>query len=203
MPAPAGSGDRFLPASDPFAALLRHVADARVDAAAATRARLRNLGTQAGEQGAFSGVLADLAERGTAVVVVLASGREHRGRIAALGEDHLALAGAAHRSTLIATQAVALVRALRAPRVTGDRRVASDRVLADVLRDLAPDRPNVRVSTTHSDVRGVLCAVGQDVLTIRVPTGAGDHLSFDNPRAGHDQAFAYVALGAVTTVELD
>src|SRR4029453_3671304 len=86
-------------------------ADARVDEAARLRARERWLRHQAEEEGSLAGVLADVAERGVSVALHVRSGRRHRGEIAALGSDFVALRSAG-ADVIVALPAVTSGRTL-------------------------------------------------------------------------------------------
>jgi hypothetical protein len=184
-------------------AFLRHAAEVRVDAAATRRARLRNLVDQAAAEGTFAGVLADLAEQRTGVVVVLDSGREHRGRIVGLGDDFVAIEdGAAEDSapTFVAVRAITFVRALRARQGGGASRVVTGRTLADVLTEMAAEHAMVRLMTAQGEVVGQLRAVGRDVATVRL-SGRGEHVEAGVGRSSAARAaHTYVAVRAVTEV---
>ncbi len=171
--------------------LERWAADARVQEAALQRARERWLRHQATEDASIVGVLTDLAERGTPLVVSTASGRRHRGRVHGLGVDFCSLRTDTGQGHLIRLDAITTVRTLPAERaVTGDRSLTLSLRLADVLLGLSAERPTVLVATTSDETaRGELRAVGTDVVTIR-----GD---------GQPPATIYVPIGSITEVALD
>src|SRR5690349_1871223 len=127
---------RLFPGADPFAAILEGIAATRVDDAAMARSRMRWLVRQAAEDGTFTGVLVDLAERGEPVVVTTTAGRRHRGTVRAMGADFVALALSSGAIVLVALDAIAAVRTRPGvASVAGDRSVRLERRLADVLAE--------------------------------------------------------------------
>jgi hypothetical protein len=188
LPFDPRDADDVLGAPDPFTALLRDVANLRVDDAAAARARARWLVRQAEEEGTLAGVLVDLAERGERAAVTTATGRRHTGIVRALGADFVALRDRG-RVVLVALGAVTAVRTPPgAPAVSGDRAVRVQRRLLDVLSGLASDRLDVVVGTLGDEVRGRLRAVGRDVVTVRVE--------------GTEPTLVYVPGAAITDVRI-
>lgn len=175
------------------ARLERWAAEARVDDAAASRARQRWLQRQAEEEGSLAGVLADLGDAGAPVRVHLRAGDPVVGVVQAVGEDVVAVAAArsAGRVALVALAAVASVRtAPGVGAVTGDRAVVSSLRLVDVLGGLAAERAPVRVVTAGGEVlAGETRWVGRDVLLLH--TGAG---------AGAGRAAAYLPVDALAVV---
>jgi hypothetical protein len=181
------------------ARLERWAAEARVDAAAAARARERSLRRQAEEEGTLAGVLADLAEAGVPVRVHVRSTGPFAGTVRAVGVDVVAVetGGGPGGLALVALAAVSSVRAGAGARaVTGDRRVASSLRLADVVAELAAEREAVRVHTDDGQVvAGEARWAGQDVVMLRAGTSA---VSGYDPAA----AAAYVPLAAIAALEL-
>jgi hypothetical protein len=145
------------------------VADARADDAAARRSRERWLRQAAEEEATLAGVLADLGERRTPVVVRTSSGRAHQGEVRVVGADFVAL----HTSTgdvVVATAALGVVRhAPGAAPVTGDRTVTTHLQLVDLLAQLAAERERVLLVTLdgHDAVAGEVRSVGRDVVVVR------------------------------------
>lgn len=179
-------------ASGSFTARLdRWVADARVDAAALARARERWLREVAEQEATVPGVLADLAERRTAVAIRTSAGRRHLGVVEVIGADFVALRPSAGPDVLLAVRGLGVIRT--APTVDaalGDRVVATDLRLGDVLTELAADRERVLVVTLTGDdaVSGRLRSVGQDVVVLRTEA--------DQPGT------AYVPLAAIGEVTI-
>jgi hypothetical protein len=165
----------------------RWAADARVDEAARLRARERWLRHQAEEEGSLAGVLADVAERGAAVALHVRGGRRHRGEIAALGSDFVALRSVG-ADLIVALHAVTSVRTLPGEATTiGDRSTGTSHRLVDVLAGLAVERAAVVLVLADGDaVAGVAVSVGQDVVGVRVVGGAA--------------VTAYVPVGAIVEV---
>jgi hypothetical protein len=169
----------------------RWAADARVDEAARLRARERWLRHQAEEEGSLAGVLADVAERGASVALHVRGGRRHRGEVAALGSDFVALRSAG-TDVIVALAAVTSMRTLPGEASTiGDRSVATSHRLVDVLAGLAAERAAVLLVLADGDeaVAGALRSVGQDVVGMRVAGGAA--------------VTAYVPVGAIVEVIVD
>jgi hypothetical protein len=176
---------------DLAARLERWVADARTADAAAARARERWLRLQADESATFAGVLVDLAEQATPVLIQGRAGRRHRGAIAAVATDFCALRTSAERDVLLAFTGIASVRPdSRGPGPIGDRVVRAEIGMAEMLSVLAADRPRVLI-VTNADTEGLageLRSVGRDVVTVRLD--------------GDTRASAYVAIASIAEVSL-
>jgi hypothetical protein len=144
--------------------LARWAADARADEAAIGRTREAFLRRVAGESTTFLGVLLDIAERGTAVLVVTTSGRRHRGSIEVVGTDFVTL----RTDTALVLLPVTTVAAVHAEdaTATADREPPIDVDLAAALSMLAEDRPNVLVVTAAEGITGDLRWCGTDVLAV-------------------------------------
>ncbi len=175
------------------ARLERWAAEARVDAAAESRAREQWLRRQAEEEGSFAGMLADLADRAVPVRLHLRAGGPFAGRVRALGADLVAVAADDPRAgvAVVVLGAVCSVRTGPGVRaVSGDRSVPHSSLrMADVLVGLAAEREPVRVVTADGEtIAGLVGAVGQDVATLRTGTGVA--------------ATAYVPLAAVVAIVL-
>ena len=176
---------------DLAARLERWVADARSADAAAARGRERWLRLQADESATFVGVLIDLAERQTPVVIYGRAGRRHRGSIAAVASDFCALRTSGGRDVLLAYAGIGSVRPdSRSAGPIGDRAVEAEIGLAEMLSVLAADRPRVLIVTAADDegIAGELRSVGRDVVTVRLD--------------GEPRAAAYVAISAIAEVSL-
>jgi hypothetical protein len=166
-------------------------ADARVDEAARRRARERWLRHQAEEEGSLAGVLADVAERGVPVAMLVRGGRQHRGEVRVVGTDFVALRSGA-TDVIIAIAAVTSVRTRQGEASTlGDRSITSSLRLVDVLAGLAAERAAVLLVMAGGDdaVAGVLGSVGRDVVGVRLADGPA--------------VTAYVPIGAIVEVVLD
>jgi len=157
-----------------------------VDDAAHQRADGYWLRRQAEEEGTFAGVLADLAERTTPVVVHVSNGRRHRGIVTALGAD-FAVLNAGERDVMVRLDAITTIRTLPRERVTaGDRPAAGALTFAEALAALAEQRPRLLLvgADAADPVSGELRVVGRDVAQVRVDGGGA----------------AYVALASVLEV---
>ena len=151
-------------------ALARWAAEAQVDEAARARSRERWLRQQSAEETTFVSVLADLSDRGRAVLVSTTVGHRHLGTIGALGVDFVALRTDSGSDILIATAIIAAVRSQPRDRVALSGRTLSLHLhLADAILAMADERPRVTVATgDKSTVNGELVSVGLDVITVRV-----------------------------------
>lgn len=159
---PPSDGDALV------AALVRHLAEARADAAAASRAREAWLRQAAAEEARTAGVLLDLAESAASVVVAAPAGRSHRGRVRAVAEDFALLDTDAGR-VLVRYRSMLAIRAEGPPRHGADRATSLDLDLAIALAALAGDRPRVRIVGADGSGRsGQLRSVGVDVVTLRL-----------------------------------
>lgn len=167
--------------------LERWAAEGRVDEAARVRSRERSLRRQAEEESTLAGVLADLLEAGTQVLVHTRSGGRHAGAVRAVGLDFVALGPDVDqgRDVLIALGSVASVRTRPgSPGVIGDRGAAGTMRLADVVAGVAGERELVRLVTVDGEaVVGTVRSVGQDLAIVR--------------GAGATQTTAYVPLDAI------
>jgi hypothetical protein len=167
------------PRPDPFVEL----ADEAVhEAALRARAEERTRHLTATELATWIGTLRDLAEARRTITVHTAGGRAHRGRIVAVGVDHVALE-AAHRVTVLLRRTT--IRVVRpdpeqpAPAATGDRDQAQDRTLVEALERLVDrgGRVVLMLEGAAQPLTGRLVAVGEDVLTLRVD-GAGGSTAY-------------------------
>jgi small nuclear ribonucleoprotein (snRNP)-like protein len=149
--------------------LYAFVADTRAGSAAEVRRRTRWLQQQLRAEASFADLCRDLAAWAAPVEVALTSGREHRGRIAGIGVDVLALQAVDATTAYVATRAVVGVRALAptgdAGAADGGRALRGTQVFVDVLADLADRRDRVAVGTVAPRTyRGVLAGVAQDFI---------------------------------------
>jgi hypothetical protein len=179
---------------DQFDGLERWAAEARAREAADARVRERWLRTQAEEDARLVQVLTGLAERRTEAIATTTSGYQVTGRVAAVGQDFLAMSGSLGRTTLVPFSALAWVRPVavgRRPAVAfgphpadpgwPDDLAAGDAAsLADVLSHAAASRPRVSLHALGASLAGELRAVGVDVLVIET--------------SGEPAALAYVRL---------
>jgi hypothetical protein len=178
-------------APDPEQAILRGIAEARVDDAVAARSRAHWLARQAEDEATLVGALCDLAEQQVPVQVRVHGGHALGGVVAAAGPDALVLADGPASWTLVRTAHLVLLRSepgrteVPTPRLRTTPTSGPDFV--ERLRDLAVERSAVVVHTTDGDViPGQLRAVGRDVVTVQA--------------AGGSRAPVLVALGAIAAV---
>jgi hypothetical protein len=157
---------------DPYVAL----ADEAVHrAAVASRREERDRRDRASELATWLGALRDLAERDVEVSVGCAAGRGHRGRLVAVGPDHLGLRLPTGALVLVALDTVRSVRpepGHRGGAAMGDREPPADRTLAEVLQDLA-DRDGtaaIALRDVADPLQGTVLGLGEDVMTLRLDT---------------------------------
>jgi hypothetical protein len=166
----------------------RWLAESRVDAAVTSRRKERWLAQQAGEEASVAGVLRDLGERGTTVVVSTVAERRHRGRVRAVGDD-FAILDTEQGEVVVRLAAVSAVRVPGDGAVTGDRADRLTVTLADVLPTMAADRPRVTAVTRSGEqVHGELRSAGRDVAMLRLDGSPSD--------------LAYLPLGSVAELVL-
>ena len=148
----------------------RFAADAREQEAVASRAREGWLRQAAGEDATLSGTLLDLAERGTAVLLTLRSGRRHRVAIWRVASDCIAVRHDDGRVSWLALDAIAVVAGEPGGQAlpVGTRHVESDVTLSGVMGDLVADQATVAlfVADMTDALRGRLVGGGRDVVRL-------------------------------------
>jgi hypothetical protein len=125
------------------------------------------------ELATWTGTLRDLAERGTSVVVALEDGLAHRGRLLAVGVDHVALALDAGGVGLLALDAVRSVRpepGTAAGGAMGDRARSQDRTLIEAVDLHRSEHRELTLGIRGAmhPIRGSVVGLGEDVLSLRV-----------------------------------
>ncbi|MGH9164593.1 MAG: hypothetical protein ACRDZW_03635 [Acidimicrobiales bacterium] len=176
-----------------LADLARWTGEHRSAAAAESRVRQRWLRQQAVEDARFAGLVLDLSERATTVVVRTITGRSVRGRIVAVAADCCLIGLDGGPPTLVRLEAMASVRpepGRRATEADAERAAPAAATMADVLAGMAAERPRVRIGLVGPEepFTGELRAVGADVVTIRLD--------------GDAAAVVYLRLAAVAEVTL-
>jgi len=148
----------------------RFAADAREQEAVASRAREGWLRQAAGDDATLSGTLLDLAERGTAVLLTLRSGRRHRVAVWRVASDCIAVRHDDGRVSWLALDAIAVVAGEPGGRAlpVSTRRVESEVTLSDVMADLVADQATVAlfVADMTDAQRGRLVGGGRDVVRL-------------------------------------
>lgn len=158
------------PAADPFDAILRNLAEVRVDDAATARSRAHWLRHQAEESATLADALVELVHRGARVQLRVRGGTAVQGCAEGLGADALVVRTAAG-TALVRIDRIAELRTTDGlvPSAAGRQHTAVGRGFAEILRDLAAERPPVHVHTDDGrEQRGRLRAIGADVLTLHV-----------------------------------
>lgn len=151
--------------------LYAFVADARARNAADIRRRTRWLQHQLREDATFAGLCRDLESSGVPVELSLSDGRTHRGHVAGVGADVVAVVTLDGTTVYIATSAAVGVRAIAVASsadrevIGGDVTVHESQVFNDVLADLADLRARVVIGTVSGRTyRGTLASIGPDVV---------------------------------------
>lgn len=184
MTSPGPSDDAFLTLED----------DARHAAEVAARSERHQRLQRASEVATWAGTLEDLAERRLPVILQVAGGRAHRGRLVAAESDLVALRSDAGQLVVVRADAVRLLRPSPGEPVavaTGDRQRVVGRRLVEVIQELTEERARVTLGLDGGaePVSGRLRALGEDVVTLELDA---------SPRA-----LAYLPLRAVQEVVLD
>lgn len=123
---------------------------------------------QAEESGTLHGVLADLADLRATVRVDTSVSTVVDAVVVEVGRDFVALVEPGGKRHVLAIAALTAVRrSTRTRPVTGDRPVDASTDLADVLRSVAPDHPEITaVLSDGTSVVGILQSVGGDVARL-------------------------------------
>jgi len=157
---------------------------------AAVRARVEERARRdaAADVATWIGTLRDLAERAVSVSVLTSSGRSHRGSLAAVGIDHVALQLISGAIVLIALDTVRTVRpepGQPAPVAMGDRERSQDRTLSEALQYIVDEQREIVLLLREvvDPMPGAVIGLGDDVLTLRV--------------RGGDRGTLYVPLSAI------
>lgn len=158
------------PEPDPFVDLSDDVA---LEEAIAARSERRSRQERAAEVATWIGTLRDLAERNLPVVVRTSEDRVHRGSLAAVGVDHVAIRLINSTVVLVALDTLRSIRpepGQAAPVATGDRERSQDRTLVEALSLQVDQHREVVVSLRevadllHGDIVGM----GEDIITMRL-----------------------------------
>ena len=177
--------------SDPYLDLAD---DASLRMAINARSEERARQDRAADLATWVGTLRDLAERRVPVVVRTGHGRTHRGVLAAIGVDHLAVRSVNGSLVLVAMDTVRLVRpdpSVVAPAAMGDREVPHDRTIAEELEFLV-ERAHVVAVVVRGlpdPLRGEVAGLGEDVLTLG--------------GVGADRGTIYLPLAAIAELMID
>lgn len=121
------------------------------------------------------GTLLDLAESGVGLSISTHGGRRHDGVAVGLGHDVVVVLDRGEHIA-IRLGAVTLVRPApgsRADLAAGDRAAAIDLGFVELLARVVDDQPELAVAlVTGETLAGILLAVGDDLLTLRLAPGA-------------------------------
>jgi hypothetical protein len=181
----ARTGDLSAPRStgrrqpDPLAALSRFVAESAVEQAARARARLHWQQQLALDETTWLGLLRDLAEAATPVVLATTFGRRVAGTLTALGADFVCVAPRAGPTAIVTMGAIAGVERVDIRLAPSGRTAApSETTFRELLAELATDRPTITWHLGDGDAcSGRLMGVGQGFVQLRVD-GATPTISY-------------------------
>jgi hypothetical protein len=157
------------PGDDLVAAFHRWAAGERTTEAARDRTRERWLRDQASATASWAGIMVDLAEQATTVVIGMGPLRL-TGRIVGVARDFCVVEQAGGRPVLIALDAISAVwpAPSGAGSPGGDRPPGLALSMAGALSALADERSRVLLTLEDGDqLEGELVAVGEDVITLR------------------------------------
>ena len=140
------------------------------------RMRERTLRASASAEATLVGVVLDLAEAGEPVVAKTTSGRTVQGWVKLVARDAIVVESSAGVLSYVPLRHLTSVRRspdggpVRPSEPTGDRPAPRETTFANLVADLAADRPRVAlvVDGEQSVMRGELRAAGTDVLTVRL-----------------------------------
>ncbi|NOX29579.1 MAG: hypothetical protein GXP35_05970 [Actinobacteria bacterium] len=155
------------------------------------RRRQRWLEQQLHDQSTLLGLLVDLADSATAVVLETTSGHRHGGVVALVGIDVVVLTNG-DRTTVVALAAIGAIRSTGPRRLTSgaDGEHSADVTMLELLGDRLDERPEVTISWAGGQrANGRLVAVGHDVVTV--------HATGDEVRSVH------VAAESIVDVTID
>jgi hypothetical protein len=151
----------------------RVVGEVRQADARRSRVRERNLRAAATAEATLLGVLLDLAEQNAPVLARTTSGRTVQGRVCVVARDAIVVESSGGVLTHVQLSHVASVRPPAARAIgwgepAGDRSAPRDTSFANLLADLAAERPRVAVTVAGEGtvMRGELRAAGADILTV-------------------------------------
>lgn len=141
----------------------------------ASRSRERSLRRAAAEGATLAGLLVDLAERGSTVVIHTDAGRRHQGVLSAVGGDYCVVRSDRGSDVHVRLEAIATVRPHQGERhcvPAGDRTSVVDLLLIEVLGRVVDERPRVVLVTRGGEqVAGELRSAGADVVTLALDGG--------------------------------
>lgn len=166
-------------------------AEVAADQSVRDRVGERTLRSVAAEEATLSGIVVDLAEQQSQVVVRTLAGRFHRGVIVATGRNFLVVRDAPRAPVFVPFGGVAWVRPSGSLHhdAAGARPSPLGTSFAAILVVLATDRPRVQVATAGDEpLAGTLQSVGADVLTLRLD--------------GDGRMWAHVPLASVAEIVL-
>lgn len=175
-----GESDPLVDPGDPLASgdFVELLDEARAFDVAGARARERVLRRMAEEGAELVGTLVDLSERATPVTVATVAGRRHHAVVVGVGGDYCVLRADSGAEVHLRLDAITTVRPQPGERhdvASGDRRPVTDRLLAEVLGQMAGDRRRVSLVTrTGEVVVGTIWAAGTDVISVRLSGPGGD-----------------------------
>lgn len=165
-----------MPERDPLVEL---VDEGRTGDTVGARGRERALRRAAQEGATLAGLLVDLAERESPVVLRTVSGRRHHGVLVAVGADYCVVRSHSGAEAHLRLDAIATLHPHRGERhalPAGDRHPVVDLLLIEVLGRVVDERPRLVLVTASGDqVAGELRSVGADVVTL-VLDGGRDQL---------------------------
>ena len=158
--------------------LSRWAAAAKTTDAVDRRRRQELLQRVSEDEATLADVAAGLAERRAEVAIRTRAGATHRGALVAAGADFLGVVSE-HHLTLLSLAAVGTIRPAAGGAIaSGSGRQPPTASLGTVLSGLADDGVELRVVTASETLTGEIVAVGEDVVTLRLPAAARDEVIY-------------------------
>jgi hypothetical protein len=158
------------PAADPPSgdALERWLAEVRTDQAARSRARLGALRAHAAEDATVIGVLADLGERRSPVLVTTTHGRRHRVEVRAVGPDAVVLAAGRDEWLVTRLACIAAVRLIGGDPVHGEGSVSTTASFGRILAGAAEPGDRLRLALGGEVLAGEVLSISAEVAVLRL-----------------------------------
>lgn len=166
------------------------LAESSFNAAARSRRIEQHLTNQAPLEASIGGILRDLGERSERLTIATVAGNTYHAVVKAVGNDFVVLhAGDNPGEAVIRFHAVAYVKVPTRAAVSGDGADQLDVTLAEVLPEMAVDRPSVAIITISGQrLRGELRSAGLDVVRLRTDD--------------HERSTVYVPLATIAELVL-
>ena len=163
----------------PTPALETWLAELRTDTAADARQRMGALKAHAGADATLAGVLADLLERGTPVMLSTTGGRRHRGEVTVVGPDAVVLRTGTGEWLITRLAAVASLRMVGGDAVHGEGSLSTTSRFGRLLAAAAEPGEWLRVAVGGEFLGGNVVSLSAEVAVLRLDNGDFCYLNLD------------------------